>query len=824
MDILRQDLRGAVRSLLKTPGFTAVAVFCLALAIGLNTAAFSLINTLAFRDLPGIARQNRLVDIGLSRLEPSGLRSWGGASALDYAVFRDSARSFIGIAAAGRVQLAVEILGSASDALYLPAAIVSENYFAVLGGRPSLGRFISAADDRAPGSNPVAIVSDVFWRNHLDASPRAIGAVLNINGRPFTVIGVGQPGFVGHEGSEVFDPEQGVPHIWIPLSMAEAVRPAVASSAAQQWDDQWLRMIGRLRDGVTRAEAEVEATQLARRTSLLAPEWRRDARATVTAMGMPPDGAAEVVMAVVLFLSVPALVLLVACANVANLLLARGAARQREIAVRLSLGATRSRVVRQLLTESLLIALAASVLGLLFAQWTAEIARAFSLALPFDVPLDLRVLAFTSMLALATTILFGMVPALRATRPDLTEALKEGAAGGGYRRSRLRSALVVAQIAASLVLLATSGLFIRTVSAMRGGDTGMEREHLLLAGLDLNLLHYPPERGAIFREAALDAVRALPGVEAVGTATWTPADQPPRETGVSRVEDHATRGHSSRIGAVAGDFCRAAGIPVRAGRVFDARDRAGTPPVVVINEELARRLSPDSSPRTLLGQRLRIGADSTAIVADIIGIVGNTFVAIRNETKPIAFLSLDQRYDASITLYIRTRGKPASLAPAVRGAIRQLDPSLPLLKVATSAALTSELVSPLSATANAMGLFGAIGLLLAGLGVYAVMSFVVTQRTHEIGVRMALGARRAAVIRLILRQAMTLATIGIVIGLAGATAVGIMVASIIYRAPAADPVNFAAVSALLIAIALAATGVPVRRAVRVDPMVALRHE
>ena len=823
MDIVMHDLRSAVRSLLKTPGFTVIAMLCLALAIGVNTAAFSLINTLAFRDLPGIERQNRLVDIGLSRLESSGLRSRGGASRLDYAQFQDSTRSFLGIAAAGRAKLAVEIPGSASDALYLPAAIVSENYFDVLGGRPALGRFFSTADDRAPGSNPVAVVSDAFWRSRLDSSARAIGAAVNINGQPFTIIGVGRPGFVGHEGSEVFDPEQGVPHVWIPLSMAGVARTP-AGTVAQEWDDQWLRLIGRLRDGVTRSEAEAEATELARRTSLLAPVERRDARATVTPMGMPPDGAAEVVMAVLLFLSVPFLVLLVACANVANLLLARGAARQREIAVRLSIGATRSRVVRQLLTESLLLAVGASTLGLLFAMWTARIARAFSLALPFDVPLDLRVLAFTSLLALATTMMLGLVPALRATRPDLTEALKEGAAGGGYRRSRLRNALVVTQIAASLVLLATSGLFIRTVAAMRGADTGMERERLLLATVDLDLLHYSPSNGVLFRESALDAVRALPGVDAVGTATWTPDDLPPSETGVSWAEADATKGRSARVGAVGGDFFRAAGIPMRGGRVFDANDRAGTQPVVIINEKLARRVSPDSSPPTLLGKRLRIGSDSTAIVADVVGIVGNTSIAIRNETKAIAYLPVSQRYDASVTLYVRTRGDPALLAPAVRGAIRQLDPSLPLLRVETSAALTSQLVSPLSATANGMALFGAIGLLLAGLGVYAVMSFVVTQRTHEIGVRMALGARRGAVMRLVLRQAMTLATIGIVIGLAGATAVGIMIASIIYRAPAADPLNFGAVSGLLMVIALLATGVPARRAVRVDPMVALRRE
>jgi predicted permease len=824
MDAFLQDLRHSFRSLAKSPSFATVATLCLALAIGVNTAAFSLINTLAFRDLPGIERQSQLVDIWLSRTESWGRTQPAGAASPDYAVFRDSTRAFTGIAAVGRALVAVQIRGSTSDALHVPAAIVSENYFTVLGGRPGLGRFFSDPDSRAPGSNPVAVVTDQFWRARLDSNPAVIGAVLNINGQPFTIIGVGQPGFVGHEMQELFDPEQGVPQIWIPLSMAGITRPVGSGDLTRDWDARWLRMLARIREGSTRDEASAEAGELARRTAVLAPEKRRDPRAVLTPLGMPPGGVAEIATAVVLFLSVPALVLLVACANLANLLLARGAARQKEIAVRLSLGATRSRIVRQLLTESMLIALGASALGLVIARWTADIARAFSLALPLDVPLDLRVLAYASLLAFATTIAFGLVPALQATRPDLTEALKEGSAGSGYRRSRLRSTLVVAQIAVSLVMLATSGLFIRTVAVMLDSDTGMERERLLLASVDLDLLHYTAERGTLFRDAALQTVRSLPGVEAVGTATWTPADFPPGEERVSRPQHDEKKGHWARVGAVSGDFFRAAGIPVRGGRVFDAGDRAGARPVVIINEILAEELSPDSDPRALLGQPLRLGTDSSAVIADIVGIVGATYIAIRDDVKSIVYLPADQRYDAGITLYVRTRGDPALHVCAVRSAIRQLDPALPLLDVATSKAVTSQLLSPLKATGNAMGLFGAVGLLLAGLGVYAVMSFVVTQRTHEIGVRMALGARHAAVMGLVLRQAMGLAMIGIVIGLGGATALGMLIASEIHRAPPADPLNFGAVSALLIAIALAATAVPVRRATRVDPMVALRRE
>jgi predicted permease len=505
------------------------------------------------------------------------------------------------------------------------------------------------------------------------------------------------------------------------------------------------------------------------------------------------------------------------------MLLARGAARQKEIAVRMSLGAQRFRIVGQLLTESGIIAGLAAVMGIVLSLAAGSVMRAL-MSVPFEAPLDLRVLGFATLLAAATALLFGLVPALGATRSDTSEILKDGGAGAGYRRSRMRSALVVAQIALSLLLLATSGVFIRTVGVMNDVTTGMERHRLLLASVDPGAMRYPAEKASTFREAAVSRMQSLPGVAAVGTASWLPPEAPSNEQRVSFPQQDAAKGRFARTGSVGGRFFHASGIPFSAGRDFEHTDRRGAPLVAIVNESLARDLIGKGDHREIIGTRLRFGEDSAAFVAEVVGVVGNTTMPTRDDVRPIAYFPVAQQYASHVVLHVRTAGDPAPLMPAVRRELTAIDPGLPLLELSTISERLHRTLTGLELTGRAILAFGGLAVILAAAGVYAVMSYIVAQRTREIGVRVALGARRNAVVALVLRQALTLTAVGIVCGLAGAIAVGQLIASVLHNAKAADPLTVGAVVALLLVMALAASGVPVLRATRVDPMIALRHD
>ncbi|HEX8694649.1 MAG TPA: ABC transporter permease [Longimicrobium sp.] len=815
MDTFLHDLRYALRQLARSPGFTLLAVVTLALGIGANTALFTLVDALLFRPRPGVADPDRLVWV--TPVDERG----GHPLSLSYPDFRDyqgGARDVLSdVAAFHDVEVS---LSGGGEPETVRGQLVSGGYFAVLGTPMALGRGFAAGED-APGSEPVAVLSHALWRRRFGADPRIVGRRVVMNGLAATVVGVTAPGF---NGADHDLPRE----VWLPMSLAERALPGLPGTsgfreARTTW---WLNAIGRLKPGVTPERADAALAVVAAQIEAADPEGHKGvtARTFPAGSGLTPGALGSVVPVTAVAFAVTGLVLLIACANVSNLLLARAAARRREIGVRLSLGAGRGRIVRQLLTESVLLAALACAAGLVAAAWGLDALAASVTLPPLDLSPDLRVLAFCAAAAGATGVLFGLVPALDATRADVVEALKDGAAGPDPRRARLQGRFVAAQVALSLVLLAASGLFLRSLAAEARVDVGYDASDRVLAvSFDLGRQGYSDARARAFTDALAARAEGLPGVRGVAFATSVPmggrregAEVFPGARPAREGEEH---GLEALLYTVGPDYLRTVGIPLARGRGFAPQDAPGAPPVAVVSEALARQAWPGADP---LGRELRVNDG----VVTVVGVAREAVLsAVYESAKPAVYLPLAQRPGQKhLALLVGTAGDARPLAAALRREVRALDPDLPVEEVRTLAGYRRQSMSDIRATSRMIGLFGALALLLAAAGIYGVMAFAVTQRTREIGVRIALGARRGDVVSLFVRRGVRLALMGIAVGLVLAAGVGRLMAGVLYGLSPVEAPALAAVAALLAGVAALAAYFPARRAARVDPVVALKAE
>ncbi|HKQ79007.1 MAG TPA: ABC transporter permease [Blastocatellia bacterium] len=817
MNTLLQDLLYSGRISWKRPGFTAVITLTLALGIGANTAIFSVVDRLLVRMLP-VNEPERLVN--LSGRDEKGNHDTSFSYPI-YKDYRDQNGVFDGLLAYSENAMNL-IEGGQPERIM--GALVSGNYFDTLGVTPALGRAFLPEEDRTPGTHPVAVVSYGLWQRRFGADPRLVGRTITLNTSSFTVIGVAPAEFRGvRRGLS--------PDIYVPLQMTAQAWPSRKPGDLDNRNFSWLNLVGRLKPGVTVAQAQTSMSSLSSRILQLhlntwpmitLEDGSQGETGEITDLRTP----LKLLMATV------ALVLLIACVNVANLLLARAASRSREMAVRLAVGASRYRLIRQLLTESLLLSLLGGLLGLLLAMWLTDVLAAYSPPTGgsgpplLDARLDWRVFAFATTLSLLTGLLFGLVPAWRSSKPNLTVALKEESAAAGSRRTRGRGALVSAQIALSLVVLVCAGLCARSLFALQRIDAGFETAKVLVMGLNLSLNGYKEEQGIQFYANLLERVSAAPGVEAASLARIVPLGGGGMRMsvgieGYTPIDDKPINLDMNIVGP---RYCATMKLPLIAGRDFTVNDNAGAAPVVIINEAAARTYWPNQNP---LGKHLMVGSpgQDKPQPVEIIGVVGaSRYRSLTEAYRPGMLFPAAQNYTSDLSLHLRSAGNPALLIESARRELRALDPQLPATSVRTLEEQRRNSLYSERVTALLLSAFGGLALLLAALGIYGVMSYAVTQRTREIGVRMALGARASDVLRLLLRLGVRLIVAGVALGLAGAFAATRLIRSFLYQVSATDPLTFVLAALLLASVALLACYIPARRATKVDPMIALRSE
>jgi predicted permease len=813
-DEVFQDLRFGLRMLLKQQGLILVAILCLAVGTGANVLMFSLVNAVVLRPVGGVQAPQELA----ATFHRNDQNGFDLTSYPDYLDYRARNRSFAGLLAYRATPLN---LGGDGVTERIQGAIASGNYFSVLGVGAAVGSTLRAEDDLGPGGRPVAVISHGLWRRRFASDPAVVGKTVSVNAYPFTIIGVAQAGFNGTETGEIFD-------LWLPLTMQAQIM-AQTEDRLRSRGKRWLVMIGRLKAGAKVEQAQKEFDILAAQLRQEYPQEHRGLAGIHVSphIGLGPLDYPIVARFLGTALAVVGLVLLIACANVANLLLARAAARRKEVAIRLALGASRTRIVRQFLTESLLLAAIGATLGLLLPlcakDWLLSLFPPLAPeALNFNP--DLRVVAFTLLLSLGATLLFGLAPALQVSRPDVVPELKETAMTGGLRGRRLSGMLVVAQLALTTTLLIGAGLLVRTLQRLAAIDLGFASESVLALSLDLRSQGYSESKGRQFYRQLTERVAALPGVEAASLASVMPLGwgSPEHAIFIAGQEQPAPdRMLRADYNVVTPDWFRTMGIPVVAGRDFTAQDKADAPGVVIVNEAMARRFWPERNP---VGQRFEVGENQRRAV-EIIGVARNSKHRMPDEeARPVMYIPLSQQYEGQMILNLRSAVEPLGQVAAVRGVTRRLDPNLPLFEIKTMAQRAKESFWPTRTMSNLVGVFGAIALLLACAGLYGVLSYAVTQRTREIGLRLALGARTGDVLRLIIRQGLRLALGGVAIGLITAFGLTRVLAGFLHGVSATDALTFALIPALLIAVALLACYLPARRATKVDPLAAIRRE
>ena len=799
-----QDIRYGVRSLLKQPGFAAVAVLTLALGIGANSTIFSFVNGVLLRPLP-YHEPERLVL--LDETAPKRGVTSVGVSFPNFLDWREQNRVFEGVAA--YIPAGYTLVG-AGEPEQLRGARVTSGLFEILGVTPALGRTIRPEEDR-PENDTVVILGHGLWQGRFGADPGVVGRMISLNNRPHTVIGVMPPDF---KFPEVAD-------LWLPLALD-----------AQRWtrNDHGLGAIARLKPGISLVRAQAEMVSVALRIEEQNPVTNEGMSVSVSNLREGLVGDYQ--QALMILLGVVGFVLLIACVNVANLLLARASARRKEISIRSALGAGRWRIMRQLITESLVLGAAGGALGLVMSVWGLELLLS---AVPVEFPfwmkfnLDGRVLAFTAGVSLLTGIVFGAAPALQASKVDLNEALKEGgrSAAVGAGRHRLRALLVVAEVALSLVLLVGAGLMMRSFLRLQNVKPGLNPENVLTMIVSLPRAKYQePERQVAFFEQLLERVKSLPGVEGAAAVSNLPLSGSRWGRSLT-VEGRSVLsvGEAPMINhcVVTPGYFRSMGIPILTGRDVADEDAKDSPKVTVIDERLAREYWPDESP---LGKRIRFGPpESNEPWFTIVGVAGEVrHERLDAQTRKTVYVPYRQIPVGGMTLTVRTATDPLSLTAAIRGQVRGLDPDQPVASVRTMEEVVFSTVWQPRLYAILFAVFAAVALALASVGIYGVMSYAVSQRTHEIGIRMALGAQAADVLKMVLGQGLVLVLVGVVTGLGAAFALTRLMASLLYGVSATDPTTFAAIALLLLCVALLACYVPARRAMKVDPMVALRYE
>ncbi|MCI0487985.1 MAG: ABC transporter permease [Blastocatellia bacterium] len=806
MQTFLQDLVYGGRMLLRNPGFTIVAVLTLALGLGANTAVFSFVNTLLLRP-EGIRDQDSLVM--LWSLNPARNRDGYPSSAADFADWREQNQSFEGLAALSGT---MRNLTGAGEPLRVSSYRVSSNFFSILGASPALGRTFLPEEEQ-PGNNHVAVLSYALWQRQFGGDPNIIGQPIKLDRESYTVIGVMSADLRYPAGGEIWEP--------LVLDLESADRGG-----------RTLVVIGRLKPGVTLAQAQSEMTAVAGRIERQFPEtnagWGVDLRSF---RGQLIGDDLKPVLT--LFFLATGFILLLACVNVANLQLVRTAARRREIAIRAALGASRLRLVRQLLTESLVLCMLGGGGGVLFSLWGLDMLRArFSGVLPplEDVGLDGKVLGFSLALSLFTVLLFGLVPALRTSRPDLHESLKESSRGSvsAWRGRGSRRLLMVSQTALATMLLIVSGLLIRTLVAFQSVEPGFDAENLLTMRVSLPEAGYTEQQAGTFYAQALERLTLTPGVVAAGAINRLPLAgsrrNPNRNMEIEGRPSPDTNDIPWARDLIASpNYFNALGLPLLRGRGFTDQDSVGTQKVAVISETAARRYWADEDP---VGQRIKLaGTDYENEWISIIGIVGD----VRNDDVdapplPQVYLPHAQHPQREMALVVRTESEPMAMVAATRNAIWAVDPDQPVFHIASMEQMFFEDIAGPHMVVELFTLFAVIALLLAAAGIYGVLSGVVSQRTQEIGIRMALGAGKRDILKLVIGQGLAMILIGVSLGLIGSLAIGRLISNFLYGVSATDPLTFIGVSLLLTTVALVACYVPARRATRVDPMVALRYE
>lgn len=812
MQTLLQDLRYGLRQLLKRPGFTLLAIISMALGIGANTAIFSLVDTVVFRPLP-VRNASELQELfgTLHNGADYTLQSY-----LNYKDYRDRNQVFSDLIA---YRIVVASLSHGGNNERVWGCVASSNYFDVLGVQPMIGRGFRPEEDQTPKSHPVAVLSYGCWQKRFASDPSIVGRTILLNNVPFNVIGVAPKGFIGTEVAYA-------PEMWVPLMMGPVMEPG--STWLEHRDSDNLFVVGRLKPGMTKeqAEASLQSVTFEMGKDHPAENAGRGLKLIPPGLFIPEIRNSVFAFAAVLT-AVGALVLLLACVNLANLLLARATERRKEIAVRLAVGASRSRLIRQLLTESVMLSLAGGLCGVAVAWCINQLVKGIKLptdfALVFDLRIDWRVIAFTLALSILTGILFSLIPAFQCSKPALVPALKDESSMGGFRRSRLRNGLVVAQVTLSLVLLISAGLIVRSLREAQRMRPGFNPENAVAFSFDVGLQGYDEAKGRAFQKQVLERIRALPGIESAALTDSIPLSLNYSSTTIY-LEGGATVSSSELPLAiptsVSPDYFRTMGIALR-GRDFTELEDKIEMRVAVVNETFARRFFPGQE---AIGKRFNFNGPDNPFW-EIIGVCGDgKYNSLGEEPKPALFRPQLRDYSTSVAVVARTKSDPRTALAAMQSEMRNLDPTLPLYEVKTLNEHMKIPLFPARMAAGALGSFGVLALVLAAVGIYGVMSYVVVGRTREIGLRMALGAQSGNVRSLILRQGMALALIGAIIGLAIAFGATRFLKSVLYGVSASDPITFLIVTFVLAAVALLACWLPAHRATRVDPMIALRAE
>ncbi len=798
MNNLWPDVRYGARMLWQRPGFTLVAVIALALGIGANTAVFSVVNAVLLRPLPYLTDRLVIVESGKTQIAP---QEFGGASPADFWDWQTQSQSFEQLAVVSGDGFTLTGVDAPES---FPGARVSPNFFQTIKSGPLLGRTFSAEDGDLKAADTI-VLSYRLWQRRFGGDPKIVGQTLGNTGT--MVIGVMPPDFKYPADAE----------LWTPL--------ARASGEMRNRANRYFTVIGLVKSGQTLAAAQAELKTIAARLAAEHPDTNRDV--TVSLTPFRARLVRDVRPALLVLLGAVGLVLLIACANVANLLLARAATRQKEMAIRLALGARRWHIVRQLLVESLMLALAGGALGLLLALWGRDLLLGLLpetyayLSLQEQVRLDGAVLLFTLLAAVLTGVIFGLIPAWQASRPAVNEWLKDGSRGAaGAHGRRTRGALVVAEMALALVLLVSAGLLLNSFVRLRRVELGFDARNLFTLSLAMPFAQFHDDAARVrFIQQVREQVAQTPGVETVEVTSGTPLPYLNFLTNI--VGQPATPEIEARYDSISAEYFRGLHARMLAGREFNNLDTAAAPNVAIINETFARRAFAGAKP---IGQRLSLNYLGQPVEREIVGVVKDLNQGELGKIKPQVYVPYQQQPWLSAALLVRAAHDPAGVQQAAQRAIWAVDKNQPLSKTdAMEAALSNTLAEPRLYT-TLLGVFAALALLLAALGIYGVMAYSVTQRTHEIGVRMALGASRGDVLRLIVSQGLRLALIGVSLGLCVALALTRVLASLLYGMSATDPATFIIIPLLLIGVALLACYIPARRATRVDPMIALRYE
>jgi predicted permease len=812
METLFQDLRYGIRAMFKDPGFTAVAVIALALGIGATTSIFSVVDAVLLRPLPYKSPEQLVM---LWHNYPELNLPDATISVPSYYEYRDMPNSFEQVAT--QTGWSVNLTGT-GEPERIRGARVSANLFPTLGVEPARGRGFLDEEDQ-PGRNRVVVMSHGLWQRRFGGDPNILGQTITLNGNSYTVVGVMPAGFVFRQDFE----------LWTPIAFTNE------DKAAENHGSEFLEVVARMKPGVTLDQARAEMDSIANQ---LRPQFYQDSSWGIVVNSLREQIVGNIKPALMVLLKAVACVLLIACANVANLLLARASARQKEVAIRTALGASRARLVRQMLTESVLLSAVGGALGLLLAYLGVKFLMLGAVQAIFGINTNWMrigingpVLGFTMAVSLLTGITFGIVPALQASKPDLNESLKEGGRGGseGGRRNRLRSILVVFEVATALVLLIGAGLLIRSFLRILDVNPGFNPRNVISIAMSLPRSKYAENHQvAAFYEQALQQVKAIPGAQHAAFGTNLPMSGDNSSASYAIEGRPAGPGESSPHGdprMITPDYFITMGVPLLKGRYFTEQDSKDSVPVTIIDDVLAERYFPDENP---IGKRIAAffeGSPDKPRWREIVGVVGHVkHYGLDGKTKEQYYFPQTQSPTRFMYLLVRSENEPTSLVPAIREAIRAVDKDQPIFRVTTMEEIVSNSLAQRRLSMFLLVVFAAVALLLAAVGIYGVMSYAVTQRTREIGIRMALGAQTGDVLKMVVRQGMIVTFAGVGVGVVVAFLATQVMSSLLFGVSAHDPVTFAAIPAILAGVALGASFVPARRATKVDPMIALRHE